>query len=147
MIRLTDNPISSEEAVAAVRSPHAGAVVLFLGTTREQTGNRITHSLDYECYAEMARAELARLEADARARWPLIGVAMIHRLGRVAVGETSVAVAVSSPHRQAAFEAGQWLIDRLKETVPIWKRDNGPEGNSRWVHPGIESETAASESR
>ena len=85
----------------------------------------------------MAEKKLAELEAEARRRWPLVGCAIVHRLGRVELGEASVAVAVSTPHRQAAFEAGKWLIDTLKENVPIWKKENWADGTTEWVHPGL----------
>jgi molybdopterin synthase catalytic subunit len=112
--------------------------VLFLGTTRGLTAGRRTVALDYECYPEMARNKLAELAAEASRRWPLAGCAVVHRLGRLEVGEASVAVAVSSAHRQAAFEAGQWLIDTLKQSVPIWKRELWADGSSEWVHPGMD---------
>ncbi len=122
--------------LAQVESPAAGAVLLFIGNTRAQTGGRATASLTYEAYAEMALAKLAELEATARQRWPLIEVAIEHRLGPVTVGEASVAIAVSSAHRAAAFAAGQWLIDTLKEVVPIWKCEHWADGQDEWVHPG-----------
>lgn len=91
----------------------------------------------------MARTKLSELECEARQRWPLIECAVVHRLGHLELGEASVAVAVSSPHRQAAFEAGQWLIDTLKQVVPIWKKENWADGTVEWVHPGLaESQTA-----
>ena len=138
MIEITTQPIDTESLIAKVGSPKAGAVVLFLGTTRESTDGRQTASLDYECYPEMARKKLAQLEAEARARWPLAACAIVHRIGRLEIGEASVAVAVSTPHRGAAFEAGQWLIDTLKQVVPIWKKENWTDGDSQWVHPGLE---------
>ncbi|MBX9789265.1 MAG: molybdenum cofactor biosynthesis protein MoaE [Pirellulales bacterium] len=140
MIELTNEPIEIPRILAAVGSPHAGAVVLFLGTVRDTTGDRNTQSLDYECYPPMARQKLVELEAAARHRWPLIGCALVHRLGHMLPGEASVAVAVSSPHRQAAFEAGKWLIDTLKAVVPIWKRENWTDGTHEWVHPGMPDE-------
>jgi molybdopterin synthase catalytic subunit len=121
-----------------VRSPRAGAVVLFVGTTRELTGERRTESLDYECYGDMAEKKLAELKTEAETRWPLIQCAIVHRVGRVGLGEASVAIAVSSPHREAAFEAGKWLIDTLKQVVPIWKKENWSDGTQGWVHPGLE---------
>jgi molybdopterin synthase catalytic subunit len=142
MIDIINHKIDTEGVLAQVASPLAGAVVLFLGTTRELTGTRRTESLDYECYPEMARAKLAELEAQARERWPLVAVAIVHRVGHLEIGEASVAVAVSSAHRQAAFEAGRWLIDTLKEVVPIWKRENWSDGESQWVHPGLEAPAA-----
>jgi molybdopterin synthase catalytic subunit len=123
----------------SVQSPLAGAVVLFLGTTREVTGDRRTESLDYESYGDMAEKKLAELEAEARRRWPLVGCAIVHRVGRVAVSDASVAIAVSSPHRNEAFAAGKWLIDALKQVVPIWKKENWADGGSQWVHPGLTS--------
>lgn len=135
MILLTETPIDPADAIRAVTSPAAGAVVLFLGTTRELTAGRRTVSLDYQGYPEMAQAKMAELAAEATARWELLGAALIHRLGNVLPGETSVAVAVSAAHRQAAFEAGQWLIDTLKQVVPIWKRENWADGESQWIHP------------
>jgi molybdopterin synthase catalytic subunit len=137
MIALTNQPIESGTLLAQVSSPAAGAVVLFLGTTREITGERRTTSLDYECYPEMAERKLAELEAEARRRWPLTGCAIVHRLGHLELGEASIAIAVSSPHREQAFQAGKWLIDTIKEVVPIWKQENWADGTSEWVHPGI----------
>src|SRR5437660_671683 len=122
MIDLVDQPIDTAALLELVNSPRAGAVVLFLGTVREMTGGRRTVALDYECYGEMARKKLAELEAEARRRWPIVECAIVHRLGRLQLAEASVAVAVSTPHRHDAFEAGKWLIDTLKAEVPIWKR-------------------------
>ena len=139
MISLTHSPIDPSAILAQVASNDAGAVVLFLGTTREFTKGRQTASLDYECYPQMAEAKLAELEAQAREKWPLVQVSIVHRLGRLGLGEASIAIAVSSPHRQAAFEAGKWLIDSIKEDVPIWKQENWSDGTSEWVHPGISS--------
>lgn len=138
MIALTDQPIDSTALLAQVSSHAAGAVVLFLGTTRELTAGRRTASLDYECYPQMAEKKLAELEAEARRRWPLTGCVIVHRLGHLELGEASIAIAVSSPHRQQAFEAGKWLIDTIKEVVPIWKRENWEDGTSEWVHPGMQ---------
>ena len=140
MIALTDQPIDAAAALERVNSPLAGAVVLFLGTTREMTGERRTRHLDYECYPEMAEKKMAELEAEARRRWNLTECALVHRLGRLEIGEASVAIAVSSPHRQAAFEAGKWLIDTLKEVVPIWKQETWADGATEWVHPGLAGE-------
>ena len=135
MVELTHAPIDTEQLLRQVNSAEAGAVVLFLGTVREMTDGRQTVALDYECYPEMARAKLAELEAEARRRWPIVACALVHRLGRLELGEASVAVAVSTPHRRDAFEAGQWLIDTLKQAVPIWKQENWADGTTQWVHP------------
>jgi molybdopterin synthase catalytic subunit len=138
VVSLTDQPIDSAAVLAQVGTRDAGAVVLFLGTTREFTRGRRTASLDYECYPEMAQKKLAELEAEARRRWPLVGCSIVHRLGHLELGEASIAIAVSSPHRAAAFAAGQWLIDTIKEVVPIWKQENWADGTSEWVHPGLD---------
>ena len=138
MIELVTDTIDTNAVLAHVASPEAGAVVLFLGTTRRTTEGRETASLDYECYHEMALAKLAELKAEAVRRWPLLECAIVHRVGHLELGEASVAVAVSTPHRQAAFEAGQWLIDTLKQVVPIWKKENWADGTTQWVHPGLE---------
>jgi molybdopterin synthase catalytic subunit len=137
MIALTNRAIDVANILASVASNDAGAVVLFLGTTREFTQARRTVSLDYECYPEMAEKKLAELEAEARHRWPLTACSVVHRLGHLELGEASIAIAVASPHRQDAFAAGQWLIDTIKQVVPIWKRENWADGTSEWVHPGI----------
>jgi len=136
MIALTQEPIDTADLLARVTLPAAGAVVLFLGTVREMTGDRRTASLDYQCYPEMAERKLAELEAEARRRWKIVECAIVHRLGHLDLAEASVAVAVSTPHRADAFEAGKWLIDTLKEVVPIWKRENWADGEVEWVHPG-----------
>ena len=132
---LTREPIDPAQLLARVQSPQAGAVVLFMGTVRQFTGSRETVALDYEAYAEMAQQQMARLEQQARQRWSLVGCALVHRLGHLELGEASVAVAVSAAHRQQAFEAARWLIDTLKQEVPIWKKENWADGTTQWVHP------------
>ncbi|MCI0332764.1 MAG: molybdenum cofactor biosynthesis protein MoaE [Planctomycetes bacterium] len=140
MIQLTNHPIDTAALLDRARHPNAGAVVLFLGTTRELTGSRQTVALDYEAYREMAERQLIDLETEARRRWPLLECMIVHRLGRVPTTEASVAIVVSTPHRADAFAAGQWLIDTLKHDVPIWKREQWADGTTEWVHPGITEE-------
>ncbi len=135
MIQLTREPIDYHALTESVRRPGCGAVVTFLGTVRDLTGDQVTVALDYEAYSGMAEKKLAEIEADTRARWPVGDIAMIHRLGHLEVGEISVAVAVSCPHRAQAFEACRHAIDRLKELVPIWKKENWADGRTEWVHP------------
>ncbi|MEM6329404.1 MAG: molybdenum cofactor biosynthesis protein MoaE [Planctomycetota bacterium] len=142
MIQLTDQPIDAAALLAAAQQPAAGAVVLFVGITREFTAGRQTTQLSYEAYAAMAEREMARLEAAARERWPLVECCLVHRTGDVPLAEASVAIAASSPHRADAFEAARWLIDTLKQTVPIWKREHYADGATEWVHPG-ETQQAA----
>lgn len=136
MVKLTREPIDTASLVDAAQSPEAGAVVLFLGVARRLTNGRETTELAYEAYEAMAVKELQSLEVQARNRWSLVECAIVHRLGVVPLGEASVAVAVACPHRREAFEAGQWLIDSLKERVPIWKQEHGADGRTEWVHPG-----------
>ncbi len=138
MIRLTPDPIDYTELAESVRSTASGAVVLFLGTVRELTGGRRTVALDYDAYGPMAEVKLQELETEARGRWPVDQLAIVHRVGHLELGEVSVAVAVSCPHRHDAFDAARFLIDTLKVTVPIWKKENWSDGTTEWVHPGVE---------
>ena len=137
MIEITEAPIDHAALTDRVRSNQAGAVCTFLGTVREMTGDRQTLSLVYEAYPEMAMKKLAELEEHARSRWPIIEAAIVHRVGHLDLGEISVVIAVSCPHRNDAFEACRWLIDTLKEVVPIWKRESWADGTEEWVHPGL----------
>jgi molybdopterin synthase catalytic subunit len=137
MIRLTHDVIDHAALTEQVRRSDCGAVVTFLGTVRDLTGNRVTLALDYDAYPAMAETKMAEIEADTRARWPVGEMVMVHRLGHLDVGAVSVAVAVSCPHRGQAFEACRHAIDRLKELVPIWKKENWADGTSEWVHPGV----------
>ncbi|MDA0832483.1 MAG: molybdenum cofactor biosynthesis protein MoaE [Planctomycetota bacterium] len=135
-IELTDALIDYTQLTEAIRTHQAGAIILFLGTVREMTQGRQTLCLDYEAYPEMALAKMRELAGETRNQWPVEKLGIIHRLGHLELGEISVAVAVSCPHRKHAFEAGQYLIDRLKEVVPIWKKENWSDGTTAWVHPG-----------
>ncbi len=139
MIQLTCQPICTDAILTRVGSPQAGAVVLFLGSVREMTDGRRTVMLEYESYHDMAERKLVELEAEARARWPLIECVIVHRTGALQLGETSVAVATSAPHRDDAFEAAHWLIDTLKQVVPIWKKEHWADGTSEWIHPQLGS--------
>src|SRR5438132_619722 len=130
MVRLQTEPIDYNALTEAVRTPECGAVVLFLGTVREMTAGRRTVALDYEAHASLAEKQMAGIEAEARQRWPVGDLALVHRLGRLELGEVSVAVAVSCPHRGQAFEVCRHVIDRLKEVVPIWKRENWADGGT-----------------
>jgi len=136
MIRLTREPIDYAALAEAVRRPSCGAVALFLGTVRDLTGDQVTVALDYEAYPEMAEKTLAQVEQETRERWPVGELCLVHRLGHLDVGEVSVAVAVSCPHRAEAFEACRYAIDRLKQIVPVWKKENWADGRTEWVHPG-----------
>lgn len=135
MVKLTHDAIDYQALTEDMRSDSAGAVVLFLGTVREMTDGRQTVALDYDCFPEMARQKMAELESETRAQYPVVEAGIIHRLGHLELGDISVAVAVSCPHRKDAFEAGRHLIDRLKEFVPVWKKENWSDGTTEWVHP------------
>ena len=135
MIRLQRETIDYLTLSEFVRRAHCGAVVTFLGTVRDLTGEQVTISLAYEAYAPMAEAKMKEIEADVRGRWPVGDLALVHRLGHLEVGEISVAVAVSCPHRVQAFEACRHAIDRLKELVPIWKQEHWSDGRTEWIHP------------
>lgn len=142
MIQLTHEAIDSAKLVARAQSPTAGAVLLFLGCTRQHTAGRETTELTYDAYTEMAEKELAALESEARGRWELAECLIVHRLGKVPLGEASVAIVVASAHRRAAFAAGEWLIDTLKQRVPIWKQEHWADGRREWVHPESSTETS-----
>jgi molybdopterin synthase catalytic subunit len=140
MVQLTTEPIDFHALTERVRRRDCGAVVTFLGTVRELTGGQVTVALDYEAYPAMAEKKMAEIERDTRARWPVGEIVLVHRLGHLDVGEVSVAVAVSCPHRGEAFEACRHAIDRLKEIVPIWKKENWADGRTEWVHPSGKDE-------
>jgi molybdopterin synthase catalytic subunit len=135
-IELVSDPIESNTLIEFVRRTDSGAIVLFLGTVREFTQGRRTLWLDYEAYPEMALTQMRELANEAFSRWPLSRLAIVHRLGRLELTETSIAIAVSSPHRKEAYEASEFLIDELKVRVPIWKREHWDDGTVEWVHPG-----------
>jgi molybdopterin synthase catalytic subunit len=141
MIELTTEPIDYNQLTESVRDHAAGAVTLFLGTVREFTRGVQTSWLEYEAYPDMARASMAELEVEAFQKFTVTKIAISHRTGTMALGEISVAIAVSSPHRDQAFEAGRWLIDTLKERVPIWKKEHFADGREEWQHPGTTPQT------
>jgi molybdopterin synthase catalytic subunit len=136
-LELTDQPLSSAAAMEFLSDPAAGAIDIFLGTTRSESNSdgRQLVALDYEAYNEMARNQFLALAQSARNRWPIRKLVILHRLGRVAVGAPSVLIAVSTPHRSDAFEACRWLIDALKKDVAIWKKEVWEDGSTSWVHP------------
>lgn len=131
-IAITDRPISVDQILRQAADPGAGAIVLFLGVVRDNARGRRVDHLRYEAYEELARRELERIAAAITDRWSVTRVVIVHRTGRLEVGEASVAIAVSAPHRNAAFEAGRFAIDTLKQIVPIWKKEVW-EGGEAWV--------------
>jgi len=132
LCKITDQTINLQELADFVADPTAGAMATFVGMTRDTNEGRQVVRLEYECYAGMAEKEMHKIAEEALTRWPIKKVAMIHRIGRVDIGEASVAIAVSSGHRHAAFEACHYAINQLKETVPIWKKELY-EGGELWI--------------
>ena len=136
---LSSSPLEGGRAIAFASGAEAGGVAVFLGTTRAEDrggdGQPLV-ALDYEAYGEMALKQLRELAGRARQRWPMIlKMALLHRTGRVGLGEPSVVIAVSTPHRGEAFAACQWLIDTLKAEVAIWKKEVWGDGRGTWVDP------------
>lgn len=120
--QISEDPLSLETLAAAVSDPAAGALATFCGTTRNSFGGKAVDHLEYEAYRPMAELVLAEIGTEVAERWPSVtGIAIAHRVGRVDVGETSVIVAISAPHRGAALAACAWGIDRLKKVLPVWK--------------------------
>lgn len=152
MIRLTAEPIRIDDLLGATADASAGATVLFVGMTRDHNEGRSVERLEYEAYPAMAEREMDGIASEAKARWPVARIAVVHRTGVVPIGEASVAIAASSAHRADAFEAARFVIDRLKEVVPIWKKEFF-EGGAVWIgdqagregvwkEPGDESSSA-----
>ena len=137
VVSLSAEPLDAAAAISHVTVPMAGGVAVFLGTTRAErrADGAELEALDYEAYPEMAEGQLLSLAHRARGRWPVLRLALLHRTGRVALGEPSVVVAVSTPHRAEAFEACRWLIDTLKAEAAIWKKEVWADGSGSWV-PG-----------
>ena len=133
--RLSAEPLSLDAVVAEVRSDSAGAIATFVGTTRQQSRGRSVLHLDYEAYEEMAEKVMAEIAAELKDRHELCEIAIHHRTGRVDIGEASVVIAVSAPHRQDALAACKEAIDTLKEQVPLWKKEFY-EGGEEWIGRG-----------
>ena len=131
-VELVEKAIDVKALLKKVSHPQAGGVVIFLGTVRDNSRSRHVKFLEYEAYKPMALKEMSRVGEDARRRWPLLGIAIVHRLGHLEIGDISVAIAVSSEHRKEAFEAGRYAIDALKQTVPIWKKEVWDAGEA-WI--------------
>jgi molybdopterin synthase catalytic subunit len=135
MIGLSADPIDAGALERAVKTDAHGAVVTFLGTTRETSPGdpRPVAALEYEAYESLAVAEMERIADETRERFGPLGIAMVHRTGRVALGEPSVAVVVAAPHRGAAFDACRYAIDALKSRVAVWKREVYRDGGAAWI--------------
>jgi len=129
---VTADPLDAQRLADHVRRDASGAVAVFLGVVRDNSMGRRVLYLEYDAYPEMATQVMRQIAEEAAARWPLTGVAMQHRTGRLEIGETSLVIAVSSPHRKEAFEACHHLVDRFKQVVPVWKKEVW-EGGEVWI--------------
>jgi molybdopterin synthase catalytic subunit len=133
LIRITSEPIGADEAAAFVADPTAGGTCLFLGTVRDHSPAGAVTGLTYEAWEELAARRLEDIGGEMLEKWLVRKVALVHRTGDLGIGETSVVVACSAPHRAEAFDACRYGIERLKEDVPIWKKEHLAEGESHWV--------------
>jgi len=129
---IVTEPIDLGAVAERVRADGSGAVAIFAGVVRDHHHGAKVDRLEYEAYAPMAETEMRKIVAELRQRWSLDGVAIVHRTGRLAIGETSVAIAISSAHRREALEACAHAIDRVKDTVPVWKKEHGESGDG-WI--------------
>lgn len=134
-IRLSDEPLSLDAAIASVRGPGAGAIATFVGLVRDRTRGRRVVELEYEAFGPMALAQMESIAGECESRWPGARVAIHHRVGLLRVGETAVSIAAAAPHRAEAFAACRHAIERLKEEVAIWKRERFEDG-AEWVGLG-----------
>jgi molybdopterin synthase catalytic subunit len=132
MIEIVTETIDVDRVLESVRHPAAGAIDLFIGTTRDHSRGRKVIALEYEAYGPMALNLMIQIGEQAKARWNVQNVAIVHRLGRLMIGEASIVIAVSSGHRKDAFESCRYIIDTLKQTVPIWKKEFFEDGEV-WV--------------
>ena len=132
LFEVTDKPLDPQRLVEHVRRDDSGAVALFFGVVRDNSMGRRVLYLEYDAYPEMAEKVMRQIAEEAMARWPLNDVAIQHRTGRLEIGETSLLIAVSAPHRKEAFEACHQLVDRFKQVVPIWKKEVF-EGGEVWI--------------
>ncbi len=132
LFEITAQPISVDEVSRRAISPAVGAVVTFAGVVRGNNQGRQVRSLEYEAYPEMAEPILAQIGDEIRARWPVEKVAIVHRVGHLQIGEVSVVIAVASAHRQGAFDAASYAIDRIKQIAPVWKKEY-LDGGEVWI--------------
>jgi molybdopterin synthase catalytic subunit len=133
LVRVTSEPITAQDAVDFVGDAGAGGTCVFLGTVRDHSEEGDVTGLTYEAWDELALVRLAELAQEMSARWPVRKVALLHRTGELGIGEVSVVVACSAPHRAEAFDACRHGIERLKEDVPIWKKESLASGDAHWV--------------
>ena len=136
--QITTQPLDPTPLVALAQAPDIGAVVTFAGIVRDNFGGRATAYLEYEAYESMAVVVLEQLAGEARATWVTGAIAIHHRVGRLEIGDMAVLIAVAAAHRHEAFAAAEWLMDRIKEIAPIWKKEIWADGASEWVGNEVE---------
>ncbi|KXG43837.1 molybdopterin converting factor subunit 1 [Tepidibacillus infernus] len=132
LFEVTTEPLYADQLIAKVSNPMAGAILTFVGTVREFTYGKRTTYLEYEAYPEMAIKKMEEIAKEIKEKWPNTKVAMSHRIGKLAIEEISVIIAVATPHRDAGFEAGRYAIERLKQIVPVWKKEIWENGEE-WI--------------
>ncbi len=131
--KLTQSEIRPEQVLDLVDAPHHGAVLLFLGVVRDHNEGRAVTSIGYEAYGDMASRVLDEIAREAAERTGVGGVAVVHRVGRLSVGAVSVAIAISSPHRDEAYRASRYVIEEIKERLPVWKEEHYADGGRSWI--------------
>ena len=137
LYRVQDDVIKPDDLHEVVLADFDGAVTSFAGTVRDNTKGRGTSYLVYDAYKEMAEKKMKEIGDEAKEKWEVDSVGMLHRVGKLEIGEISVLIAISSPHRRASLEACHWAIDKLKETVPIWKKEVWSDGGEAWIEGDI----------
>lgn len=137
LFSIVDVPIIADDVIQKVKSVNAGAITVFIGTVRELTNGKKTLSLEYQAYESMAVKKLAEIGAEITEKWPNTKVAITHRVGKLNISDVAVVIAVSSPHRKAAYEANEFAIERIKQIVPIWKKEYWEDG-TKWIGDQLE---------
>jgi molybdopterin synthase catalytic subunit len=145
--RVTDRPIDTAALLAEATTTRDGAALLFVGVVRDRNDGREVDHLEYSAFSEMAERVMADIAGEAADKWDTGRIAVVHRVGRLELGEASVAIVVASPHRDAAYQASRYIIEELKRRVPVWKKEGYVEGESQWLpgHPPMEGEEVAHE--
>ncbi|WP_100011459.1 molybdenum cofactor biosynthesis protein MoaE [Lentibacillus sediminis] len=138
LFTVTEAPIPVEDLVKKVERPEAGAITTFIGTVREWTKGKRTEYLEYQAYVPMAVKKLAEIGDEIAEKWPDVKTAITHRIGRLEISDIAVVIAVSSPHRKAAYEANEYAIERIKQIVPIWKKEHWEDGET-WIGDQLET--------
>ncbi len=137
LYEITENPIQTEDVIQKVESRNAGAITVFIGTVREMTNGKRTLYLEYQAYKSMAEKKLNEIGNEIEKKWPNTKVAITHRIGRLEISDIAVVIAISSPHRNNAYDANRYAIERIKEMVPIWKKEVWDDGEM-WIGDQLE---------